>query len=103
MLEKGVSSESRFCQSNFSYKVPRIALKALDLSKLNDLENTAIEGNSLDLRPDPIHLVKLISDIKRKDVTSRFFMRILMANMESQTLHQKQRLLQGRDEADPTR
>lgn len=100
MLEEGVSSPPpNNTKTNFSDVINSIDSKTLDLSKLNDLENTAMDANSLDLRPDPIHLVNMIREIKRKEVASRFFMRILMANMESQT----RSLEQSQREADPTR
>jgi len=61
----------------------RVVSQNLKLSDLSNLEKEAMNTNSLNLRPNPIHLVGLLKAIARKEVASLLFIRILGADFDS--------------------
>jgi len=55
------------------------------LLSLSDLEKDVMNANSLDLRPDPIHLVGTLKAVERKEVASLLFIRLLGAEYDDGT------------------
>lgn len=52
------------------------------LNQLANLDLDAMDENSLNLVPDPIHLVELIHSVNRQGIVSQLFTRILSAELE---------------------